>query len=54
MKTYDVQMIFKKILIFNIDVKANSKREAYVKARKRLARQLFKPSNLKQYSISEY
>lgn len=54
MKTYDVQMIFKKTLIFNIDVKANSKREAYAKARTRLARKLFKPSNLKQYSISEY
>lgn len=53
MKTYYVQMSFKKTLIFSIDVKANSKKEAYTKARARLAKKLFKPSNLKQYSITE-
>ena len=53
MKTYYVQMSFKKTLIFSVDVKANSKKEAYTKARTRLARKLFKPSNLKQYDITE-
>ena len=54
MKTYSVQISFQNALIFSVDVKANSKKEAYAKARARLAKKLFKPSNLKQYSISEY
>lgn len=53
MKPYSVQISFQKALIFNVDVKANSKKEAYAKAKARLAKKLFKPSNLKQYSITE-
>ncbi|MBO4499171.1 MAG: hypothetical protein J5732_02830 [Bacteroidaceae bacterium] len=39
---------------FDEDVYANNKTEAYEKAKKRLAKKLFKESNLKRYSCDEF
>lgn len=52
MKTYVVNIKFFQE-IFQMDVKAHSKSEAYKKAKERFARRLFKMSNLKNYSCTE-
>ena len=52
MKSYLVNFTLENT-IFSIDVKANSKTEAYTKGRKLLARKLFKESNLKRYWCTE-
>lgn len=47
---YIVHIAFDKQLIYDVDVKAKNKPEAYRKAKQKLARQLFKMSKLKNYS----
>lgn len=53
MKKYMVRIEFDKLLIYQEDVYANTKREAYSKAKKRLAKKLFKMSKLKNYYCVE-
>ena len=53
MKSYFVRIYFDGSLIYGVDVKANSKREAYKKAKERLARKLFRKSRLTNYSCNE-
>lgn len=49
LNSYIVRIAFDKHLIYNVDVKAKNKPEAYRKAKQKLARQLFKMSKLKSY-----
>jgi hypothetical protein len=53
MKKYIVTILFDKSLTYQEDVYANTKREAYSKAKKRLAKKLFKMSKLKNYYCVE-
>lgn len=53
MKSYFVRITFDGSLIYGEDVMANSKSEAYIKAKEKLARKLFKKSKLKNYSCNE-
>jgi len=47
--SYIVRIAFDKHLIYDVDVKAKNKPEAYRKAKQKLARQIFKMSKLKSY-----
>lgn len=53
MKSYYVSITFDKSLIYTEEIKANNKKEAYAKAKKRLAKKLFRPSKLTNYSCNE-
>lgn len=53
MKTYFVIIEFDKALLYQVEVKARNKIEAYAKAKAKLARQIFKSTKLKQYDINE-
>lgn len=52
-KKYLTRITFDGMVIYAEEVKANSKREAYDKAKTRLAKKLFKCSKLKNYSCEE-
>lgn len=52
MRPYFVCITFDGSLIYGEDVMANSKREAYTKAKNKLARKLFKMSKLTNYSCN--
>lgn len=53
MKTYIVSILFDKSTIYQVDVRATSKNDAYQKAKTRLIRKLFNPSKLTRYSCRE-
>lgn len=50
---YLVRIEFDKAVIYQEDVTANSRKEAYAKAKARLAKKLFKASKLKNYDCKE-
>lgn len=54
MNRYLVTIGFAKVVLFDEEVMANNKREAYAKAKKRIAKKYFKMSRLKNYNCSEY
>lgn len=53
MKNYIVRIEFDHALIYSEEVKAGNKKEAYAKAKKRLAKKLFRPSKLTNYCCDE-
>ena len=53
MNKYLVRITFDHSVIYLEDVTARTKAEAYKKAKARLAKRLFKPSSLKNYSCTE-
>ena len=45
-KSYTIRLAFDKTIIYDVEVKAGSHREAVTKAKERLARRLFKPGKI--------